>query len=136
MTNRMKRPEMGTWHMITECLIKTHPDQTYSTVWKPKPIDLYMPERGSWVYHGEDESPPPISWQNGWKWEREPTLECKAMYCGYRYKKNGETHYENDGYEEGGYLWGFTQRETFEVWMFVTHENRNPIPVFPFEFEK
>ena len=125
------RPELGSWHTITEYAVKTHPSYNNATVWRVAPIDNYLPERGKWVYEGEKNSPPLVAWRNDWKYERTKLVECRAMYIGYRYKKNGYAHWNADF--EGEYMFGFSQHGTVEVWMFVVYESRNPIPVFPFQ---
>jgi len=60
------------------------------------------------------------------------------MYIGYRYKFNGKWNTTGPyAYDvEDTYVDYFASSETVEVWMFVTHDNRNPIPVFPFEIEQ
>ena len=136
MTNRMKRPELGSWHTITEFARKSH--KFNGIEWGSVNIGVYLPERGEWIYEGKEDPPPPVSWQNDWKWECESVTECKAMYIGYRYKRNGTFSYDYDNHDFDYYedFRGFQVRESVEVWMFVTHENRKPIPVFPFGIQQ
>jgi len=132
----MKRPELGSWHTITEYAHKTR--GWNGIKWSSDSIDNYMPQRGNWVYHGDESPPPAVSWQNNWKWEREPVTECKAMYIGYRYKRNGTFSYNYDTHDFDYYedFRGFQVSESVEVWIFVVYEGRLPIPVFPFEIEQ
>ena len=136
MIKQYPRPELGTWHTITERAIKTF--EGNQRRWITEPIDEKT-TRGKWIYKGEGEPVKPVSWGNNWAWEPHPPItEYRAMYIGYRYKSNGEWltryHCENwetaDGWEEEYY----SNRETVEVWLFVTHDNRNPIAVFPFDW--
>ena len=129
----MERPKLGSWYTITEYAVKTHPQYNRSTIWRRSSVDNYLPERGKWIYEGDETPPPLVSWNNNWRYERTKIGECRAMYIGYRYKKNGDAHWTPDS--DSYYVFGFDQRETFEVWMFVVYEGRNPIPVFPFEIE-
>lgn len=132
-----RRPELGSWHTITERAVKIH-HESGKVQWHAEDIEDKVSRRGKWV---TDNSPPikPIGWENGWRWEAEVITSYHAMYIGYRYKYNGywetEIQYE---YEDGNtYAYDgiprFIQSETVEVWLFVTHDNRKPIEVFPFE---
>ena len=109
MTNEMKRPELGSWHTITEHAIKRHPGN--KVLWVGIPIK-----------HSDFRHNPPTI-----------TTEYNAMYIGYRFKFNGS--HESGQWDDEPYEY-FSQSESVEVWMFVTHENRNPIPVFPFEVKQ
>ena len=59
-----------------------------------------------------------------------------GTYIGYRYKFEGKWKDEPDSYYEPGDGCYFAQSKTVEVWLFVTHDNRKPIAVFPFEVER
>lgn len=69
-------------------------------------------------------------------WVEETIEPIVGTYIGYRYKFNGKWKPEPDSYYEPGDGYYFAQTKTVEVWMFVTHENRKPIAVFPFEWEQ
>jgi len=59
-----------------------------------------------------------------------------GTYIGYRYKFEGVWRDEPDSYYEPGEGCYFAQSKTIEVWLFVTHENRKPIAVFPFDIKQ
>jgi len=68
-------------------------------------------------------------------WLEERIEPIVGAYIGYRYKFEGKWKDNPDSYDEPGEGCYFAQSKTIEVWLFVTHDNRNPIAVFPFEFE-
>jgi hypothetical protein len=113
------RPKLGSWHTITQKAIRVVEGK--KAHWEPEPINVTDHRYGKQFV-----APTPIT-------------SYHAMYIGYRFKQNGEV----DSYRSTGYYADelpddipyFSIDETVEVWMFITHENRNPIPVFPFEFE-
>lgn len=112
-----RRPQLGSWHTITERAIKVHEGK--QVIWQAEPIKD-VDYRYARKLFGDQKTVQQIR-------------SYRAMYIGYRFKFNGEwkTHTSGDWDEiDESY---FHQRETVEVWLFVTHDNRNPIPVFPFE---
>ena len=138
--NRKKRrPELGSWHTITE-IAKRFEDGD-KVHWQAIPINDRDGRRGKTVFVGEGEQPKNSShgkWSD-WKWKpNQPITSYRAMYVGYRFKKNGErTIYRSTGYYADEYPEDISYLkidETVEVWMFVTHENRNPIAVMPFDY--
>ena len=130
----MKRPELGSWHTITERAEKQRDGN--KVAWVKRAVANYDNRIGRWLYRGnENPAPPNSGWGSGWVWERGIITERHAMYIGYRYKFNGHNVIA-EMWDEENVIYGFIQEESVEVWMFVTHENRNPIPVFPFEIEQ
>jgi hypothetical protein len=69
-------------------------------------------------------------------WVEESIEPITGTYIGYRYKFNGKWTPNPDNYYEPGEGYYFGQTKTVEVWLFVIHENRNPIAVFPFEIKE
>jgi len=116
------RPELGSWHTITERAVKQ-----------------YEGDKRWW----ESEIISDLDYRKGtWKTDRETCIkeffpeiitEYRAMYIGYRYKKNGWVlSYEHP---VGVYERWLAPDETVEIWLFITHENRKPVEVFPFPIE-
>ena len=69
-------------------------------------------------------------------WTAQSIEPIVGVYIGYRYKFEGKWKDEPDSYDEPGDGCYFAQSKTIEVWLFVTHENRKPIMVFPFDTNK
>ena len=132
------RPELGSWHTITERAVKVRDGEEMR--WESEPIEdvdarctelVFNPDHADhprWAYLGSEY----ISKQ------KPPVTSYRAMYIGYRFKFNGEwkttgafAHDIEDTYKRY-----FSWSETVEVWMFVTHDNRNPVAVFPFEIKE
>ena len=116
-----RRPELGSWHTITERAVKMRDDR--KVTWQSEPIqdlDARIKKTGGLGRHGEWIPDPPIT-------------EYRAMFIGYRFKFNGEWGWTR-GDEDGESEEYFSQKETVEVWLFVTHANRKPVEVFPFDY--
>lgn len=130
----MKRPELGSWHTITERAEKFK--DGFRVNWHSEPIEDLDARRGELTFTGEGE-PTKKSWfDDNWNWKPAPPIASyRAMYIGYRHKQNG--HWESGGgWDDGGIENYFKPSESVEIWLFVTHENRNPILVFPFEVKQ
>jgi len=69
-------------------------------------------------------------------WLEERIEPIVGVYIGYRYKFEGKWKDNLDNYYEPGEGCYFAQSKTIEVWLFVTHENRKPIAVSPFDIKQ
>lgn len=132
----MKRPQLGSWHMITERAKKVRDGNQVH--WQAVDIEDKDARCGRLDYPDAKISSIHYVQGDGRQWQPAPPIVShRAMYIGYRYKFNGKweadmvmRHHDDPGEPY------FNQSEAVEVWMFVTHENRKPIPVFPFEWEQ
>jgi len=130
----IQRPELGSWHTITERAVKVRDGKEVR--WESEPIEDYDGRCTEMIFNPDHAAHPKWSMlsREYLSKQKSPVTSYQAMYIGYRFKFNGR--WESTGnYEYGDVENYFAQSETVEVWMFVTHDNRNPIAVFPFEIK-
>jgi len=130
-----RRLELGSWHTITERAVKVRDGKNVR--WESEPIEDHDARCYEMVFNPDHEDHP--SWSRlGREYlsrQKPPVTSYRAMYIGYRYKFNGGWEAHRPYGPEDDYYDYFAQSKAVEVWMFVTHDNRNPVAVFPFEIE-